>query len=91
MYDEKLYHKAERKVDEKIKFYNKVFRYIFVSLILFIVNLIFTPGIWWCSAVILFWGIGVLFRFFRVFVFYNVVEENYRETMIKNEMDKLLD
>ena len=88
-YNEKLYHRAERRVDEKIKFYNKVFRSIFITLILVIVNFIFTPGIWWCSAVILFWGIGIMFRFFNVFVFYNSFDEDYREIMIEKEMDRL--
>jgi hypothetical protein len=86
---EKLYHRAERRVDEKIKFYNKVFRYIFINSILFIVNLIFTPGIWWCSAVSLFWGIGIIVRFINVFVIHNHFDENYREMMIEKEMDAI--
>lgn len=86
---EKLYHRAERRVDEKIKFYNKVFRYIFINSILFIVNLIFTPGIWWCSAVLLFWGIGIIVRFIHVFVIYNHFDENYRERMIEKEMNAI--
>ena len=88
MYNEKLYHRAERRVDEKIKFYNKVFRYIFINSILFIVNLIFTPGIWWFSAVMLFWGIGILVRFINVFVLYEHFDEDYRERMIEKEMSK---
>lgn len=91
MYDEKLYHRAERRVDEKIKFYNKVFRYIFINSILFIVNLIFTPGIWWCSAVMLFWGIGILVRFGNVFILYNHFDEDYRDMMIEKEMGKIID
>jgi hypothetical protein len=91
MYNEKLYHRAERRVDEKIKFYNKVFRYIFINSILFIVNLIFTPGIWWCSAVILFWGIGILVRFVNVFILYNHFDEGYRDMMIEKEMDNIID
>ncbi len=91
MYDEKLYHRAENRVDEKIKFYNKVFRYIFINSILCIVNLIFTPGIWWCSAVMLFWGIGILVRFVNVFILYNHFDEDYREMMIEKEMDKIVD
>lgn len=91
MYNEKLYHRAERRVDEKIKFYNKVFRYIFINSILFIVNLIFTPGIWWCSAVMLFWGIGILVRFVNVFILYNHFDEDYRDMMIEKEMDKIFD
>lgn len=90
MYDEKLYHKAERRVDEKIKFYNKVFRYIFINSILFIVNLIFTPGIWWCSAVMLFWGIGIMVRFVNVFILYAHFDEDYRERMIEKEMDSII-
>lgn len=91
MYNEKLYHRAERRVDEKIKFYNKVFRYIFINSILFIVNLIFTPGIWWCSAVMLFWGIGILVRFVNVFILYNHFDEDYRDMMIEKEMGKIFD
>ena len=89
MNNEKLYHRAERRVDEKIKFYNKVFRYILINSILFIVNLIFTPGIWWCSAVLLFWGIGIIVRFINVFVIYNHFDENYRERMIEKEIDAI--
>ncbi|RAP52498.1 MAG: hypothetical protein BZ138_03020 [Methanosphaera sp. rholeuAM270] len=89
MLDESLYNKAEKRVDQKIKFYRHLFSYVGVNFILLIVNYIYTPYEWWVLGVAFFWGIGLLFHFLRVFVIYDKFDELYRDNMIVKEMEKM--
>lgn len=83
------YQKAANRVDDKIKFYRHLSSYVVVNLILFIINFLFSREYWWCLWVILFWGIGLLINFLRVFVFSNKFGEDYRERKIQEELDKM--
>ena len=89
MLEENLYNKAEKKVDKKISFYHHLFSYVVVISILFIVNYVFTPSEWWFCWVALFWGIGVLFNYLKVFIIYDKFDELYRDNMIEKEMEKM--
>lgn len=57
--------------------------------ILFIINYLFTPNEWWFYWVALFWGIGVLFNYLKVFIIYDKFDELYRDNMIEKEMEKM--
>lgn len=87
--DEKLYSKAEKRVDEKIGFYRHLYSFIFVNIIFIVMNLVFSPRDLWFYWVTLFWGIGLLFHFLKTFVFYKRFDEKYREGMIEKEMEKM--
>jgi len=89
MFEENLYNRAEKKVDEKIKFYRHLFSYVFVISILFVVNYLFTPNEWWFLWIALFWGIGVLFNYMGVFILDDKFDELYKDNMIKKEMEKM--
>lgn len=89
MLKENLYNRAEQKVDNKIKFYLHLFSYISVNIILFIVNYIYTPNEWWVLWIVLFWGIGLLFNYLRVFILYDKFYELYGDNMIEKEMKKM--
>jgi uncharacterized membrane protein YdbT with pleckstrin-like domain len=89
MIEDNLYIKAEKKVDEKIKFYRHLFSYVFVISILFVINYLFTPNEWWFLWVALFWGIGVLFNYIGVFILEDKFDELYKDNMIKKEMEKM--
>ena len=89
MLEDKLYNRAEKKVDQKIKFYHHLFSYVVVNLLLCVVNYVCTPNDWWVLWVIFFWGIGVLFNFLRVFVLYDKFDELYKDNMIEKEMEKM--
>ncbi|ADC46511.1 hypothetical protein mru_0660 [Methanobrevibacter ruminantium M1] len=89
MYEDKLYDKAERRVDEKIKFYRHLYSYIAVNVILAVINLIFFKGDWWFLWVSLFWGIGLVSHFIKTFVIFNYFDDHHRDSMIENEMAKM--
>jgi len=89
MFEENLYNREEKKVDEKIKFYRHLFSYVFVISILFVVNYLFTPNEWWFLWIALFWGIGVLFNYMGVFILDDKFDELYKDNMIKKEMEKM--
>lgn len=93
MSDDSLYRMAEQRADEKIGFYKHLYSFIGVNILLFVVN-VFTSwqsgewGNWWFYWVTLFWGIGLVIHFLRVFVFNNKLDDN-RDKMIEKEMEKL--
>ena len=89
MSENDLYQKAERRVDEKIKFYHHLYSFIAVNLLFFIMNLIFSPGEWWFFWITGLWAIGLIIHFIKVFVFSRKLDDDYRDKMIEKEMDKL--
>ena len=85
MSDDKLYEKAEKIVDEKIGFYRHLYSYITVNIILAVIN--FLTGfdhIWFCWVTV-FWGIGVVSHYGKVFLF----SGEYKENLIEKEMEKM--
>ena len=82
--------RAEKRVDNKMKFYWNFMAYIIVNAILAILNWLYTPEFWWVAFPLFFWGIGVLKDFLIAFVFVdNWDSESYRERKIQEEMEKL--
>ncbi|WP_458404495.1 2TM domain-containing protein [Methanobrevibacter sp.] len=81
---------AEKRVERKIKFKRNLYSYIFVNIILAVINFIFTPEYWWVLWVMFFWGIGVLINFLNAYVLFEKFDsEEYRERKIQEEMEKL--
>jgi len=89
MHEDKLYDMACKRVDEKIKVYRHLFTYVVVMTLLFIVNFVCTPEYWWVLWVGLFWGIGVIFDFLKVFVLYEKFDDRYRDKMIEKEISSM--
>ena len=82
--------RAEKRVDNKMKFYWNFMAYIIVNAMLAIINWLYTPEFWWVAFPIFFWGIGVLKDFLIAFVFVNSWDsESYRERKIQEEMERL--
>jgi len=86
MFDENLYSRAEKRVDEKIGFYNHLYSFIVVNAILFVINILFSKSEWWFYWITLFWGIGLVSHFIKTFIF---TDGKYRENMIKKEIENL--
>jgi len=86
---EELYKIAEKRVDEKIGFLKHLYSYITVNIILFVINLIFNPYEWWFMWVSLFWGIGLISHFLKVYILFDKFVEKYRNNMIKKEINKI--
>lgn len=89
MSDSENYDKAAKKVDTKIKFYNRFVSYVIVNLILFVINFLFSKEYWWFLWVVLIWGIFILIDFIKIFVLYEKFGDNYRENKIQEELDKI--
>ncbi|MDO5860889.1 2TM domain-containing protein [Methanobrevibacter sp.] len=82
--------RAEKRVDNKIKFYRSFTIYVIVNAFLAVINWIFTPQFWWVLFPVFFWGIGVVAKFLNAFVFISKFDsEDYRERKIQEEMEKL--
>ena len=83
---------AEKRADNKIKFYKNFIVYVIVNAFLAVINWLFTPEFWWVLFPVFFWGIGVFVKFLKAFVFVSKFDsEEYRERKIQEEMEKLRD
>ncbi len=89
MSEEDLYRRAEKRADEKIKFYHHLYSFVGVNVMFIIMNIIFSPSEWWFYWITCFWGIGLIIHFLKVFVFAEKLDNNYRDKMIEKEMEKM--
>ena len=89
MSESDLYKRAEKRADEKIGFYRHLYSFIAVNIIFIVMNLVFSPGELWFYWVTIFWGIGLVTHFLKVFVFNKKMDEGYRDRMIEKEMEKM--
>lgn len=87
-HEKKSYYNAKRRVNEIKNFYRNLVSYIIVNIFLFLINLFFSPGVWWFLFVLAIWGIFLVLQFLRLFVFKNKVFGNdWEEKKIKEYMD----
>lgn len=85
MDEDKLYEKAEKRVDEKIGFYRHLYSYITVNIILIVVNRLTNPDSFWFLCITIFWGIGLVSHYAKVFLF----SGEYKENLIEKEMEEM--
>ena len=85
-----LQSRAEKRVDNKIRFYRNLSAYVIVNAMLIVINWYFTPEFWWVLFPLFFWGIGLVKDFITAFVFVGKFDsESYRQRKIEEEMEKL--
>lgn len=48
---------------ERVEFKEHLYVYIVINVFLFIINMWFSPGVWWILFVTIFWGIGLAFHY----------------------------
>lgn len=89
MSENDLYKRAEKRADAKIAFYRHLFSFVAVNIMFIIMNVVFSPGEWWFYWITVFWGIGLLIHFLKVFIFVEKFDDGYRDKMIEKEMEKL--
>ncbi|MBQ2637145.1 MAG: 2TM domain-containing protein [Methanobrevibacter sp.] len=82
---------AERRADAKIKFEENLYKYLTVNVIIAIICFVFLQSFWLLFFVMFFWGIGVLDDFFKAYPFKSIVDPNYRERKINEELSKMGD
>ena len=95
MDEDKLYRKAERLVNRKVKFYRYLVAYVIANVILFAVNLFEIHGnlssinqLWFLWITIL-WGIWLVFNYFKLFIFDDKFDDDWMEEKIQREIDRM--
>lgn len=95
MDEDKLYRKAERLVNRKVKFYRYLVAYVIANVILFAVNLFEIHGnlssinqLWFLWITIL-WGIWLVFHYFKLFIFDDKFDDDWMEEKIQKEIDRM--
>ena len=86
---ESIYEIAEKRAEEKISFLMHLYSYLTVNFILFLVNFLTSPNDWWFLWVVLFWGIGLISHFVRVFIIDDKLLKSYREKMVEKEVENI--
>ena len=80
------YTQAQRRVRQKRDFYRNLTSYVFVNLLLFLINLFTSPGEWWFYWVLIGWGIGILAQARNVFA--PRFDSDWEERQIQAELRK---
>jgi 2TM domain len=81
--------KAARQVEAMTGFYIHLFVYVLVMVLLFVVNWLASPDIWWVQWPFLGWGIGVLAHALAVFGGVPQFITNWQLRKIKELKDKM--
>lgn len=86
--EQERYKRAKARVNELREFYNHLWAYAGVNVMLFIINWITAPGAWWFYWVTVFWGIGILWHAIGTFGTSKLTGKAWEEKKIKEIMDK---
>ena len=80
--------RAEKRLGEVKGFYSHLGIFIFINVLLAIVNIITSPGQWWFYWVTIFWGIAVVLHGSRVFGKGRVFPSEWEEKKIRQYMEE---
>ena len=86
--EEDKYRIAKKKVENLKGFYGNLASYIFVNIVLVVVNLVTSPDHLWFYWPLLWWGLGVLFHGLKVFEVLPNFGKDWEERKIKELMEK---
>ncbi|MCD0471360.1 2TM domain-containing protein [Flavobacterium sp. JAS] len=86
--EEDKYYIAKKKVENIKGFYGNLTSYIFVNIILIVINLWTSPEYLWFFWPLLWWGVGVVFHGLKVFEIFPVLGKDWEERKIKELMEK---
>jgi len=70
MNDQLTHEEAKQKAQAIKGFYQHLLVYVLVNILLFVINLLKSPGSWWFYWPLLGWGIGVIAHGLRAFLGY---------------------
>lgn len=82
------YADAKKRVNEIREFYQHLWTYIGINVVLFLINLITAPGVWWFYWVTVFWGIGIIMHAVTTFGTNRIMSQDWEERKIKEMLDK---
>ena len=88
MNDEQIRKRVETRVKAKMGFYHSLVTYLIVNAILALINILTPHQNLWFLWVAVLWGVVIVFRFFRVFVFPEHRVEEMEERMVEREMKR---
>ncbi|MDD5689640.1 MAG: 2TM domain-containing protein [Caldisericia bacterium] len=86
--EEEKYQEVKKRVEEIRGFYSHLLAYVLVNILLFIINLLTSPGVFWFYWPLLGWGIGVLVHAIGVFGLFGFLGKEWEERKIKELMEK---
>jgi hypothetical protein len=86
--EEDKYYIAKKKVENIKGFYGNLTSYIFVNILLIVINLWTSPNHLWFYWPLMWWGLGVLFHGLKVFEVMPSFGKDWEERKIKELMDK---
>lgn len=81
-----LYEEAKARVAQLRGFYSHLASYVLVNVMLFVINVVSSPGRWWFYWVTVFWGLGLLAH--GVSVFTNAFGHDWEQRKIQQYVDK---
>ena len=81
-----IYKNAEKRVREKLEFYQHLTVFIIVNLGLTFINLYFTPDYIWCKFPLIGWGIGIFCHWLTVFGPFN--SQRMKNKMMEKEINR---
>lgn len=85
------YKLAKERVKEIKDFYSHLIIYLIVNLLIFLINYIVSPGVYWFYWPLIGWGIGLAIHWTQVFGLDRFFGKDWEERKIEeivNEMDK---
>ncbi|AAB86195.1 conserved hypothetical protein [Methanothermobacter sp. CaT2] len=82
------YKRARKRVEDLKGFYIHISVFTIVNLTLFLINLLSTPGTWWFYWITVFWGIGIIWHAFGVFIGDRFLGKEWEEKKIKEYMER---
>jgi uncharacterized membrane protein YdjX (TVP38/TMEM64 family) len=88
MDDPARYERAKRRVGEITGFYRPLLVYVLVNVLLFVLNILTSPGNLWFYWPLLGWGTGIVAHAALVFGSGRLWGESWRERKIKQLMEK---
>lgn len=85
------YEAAKRIAKNKVSFIRHFITYIFIIIVLAIINNVTSRGYQWWLWVALFWGIGVFFNFMNAYIFKGGGLKKLEDDLIQKEMERMKD
>jgi hypothetical protein len=86
--EERRYHLAQKKVKEIKEFYQHLTVFIFVTIMLVVINLMTSPEYLWFIWCILGWGVGVIFHGLKAFGISPFFNKEWEERKIREFIEK---
>ena len=87
--DEEKYKRAKKRVEEIRGFYEHLFSYVGVNVVLITINLVTSPSDLWFYWVTVFWGIGLFWHAMGVFAFHKFAGSSWEKKKIRELMEEM--